>query len=165
MNFTDYTTTAEIRAALSISSTELPDVVINTPMVGQRLDLRLHDINANLEAKLEEVRALPGPLTVEQAKFLNCGKLLVTYCIAVDFLSTLPTLLVKDLTDGKAEFSRFNEAFKDTIEGVQSMYDTVKSRTLAWLAVLDGSAYAVAAADPLPITVAVPLAVDPVTGS
>lgn len=166
MAIEDYTTPDEVRSALSVNDTELPDEEVQLPMVEQRLQLRLYEINELLETRYAEIKAIPeGTRTANQKKFFAAASLLNTYAVAMDYCPTLGTMMTRILSDGKASQERFNEVVDDTIAGIQSMYELAKNRALAWLQVIDTGTPI------LPTTpvqelffVSTGLAVDPVTG-
>lgn len=166
MALTPYTTPEEVRSALSVNSTELPNSVIEQPLVMQRLTLRLYDIDPNIMTAIATVAAKnEGDRSANEAKFLMAGLLLCTYAVAMDFLPTLPTLMLQTLTDGKASQDRFDAAFGETIAGVNSMYELARSRAVAWYTVIGGGDYVVPTRAEETIFTATGVAVDPVTGA
>lgn len=166
MALTPYTTPEEVRSALSVNSTELPNTVIEQPLVEQRLVLRLYDIDKDLMDAIKTVSDKPeGDRTANEAKFLMAGLLLCTYAVAMDFLPTLPTLMLQTLSDGKASQERFEAAFGETIAGVNSMYELARSRALAWFTVIGGGDYITPVRAEETVFVATGLGTDPVTGA
>jgi hypothetical protein len=166
MAITDYTTPEEVRSALSVNSTELPDEEVLLPLVEQRLEMRLYGISPNIEVRYSEIKLiLEADRSAAQKKFMAAAQLLFTYAVAIDFCPTLGTMMTRVLSDGKASQERFNEAIEDTIAGISSMYELARNRALAWLQVVDtGNPIPTTTPTALTIMVAVPLAVDPVTG-
>lgn len=100
-----YTTTNAIRAALGLSDKELPDAPIVDLGVEDQLYVRLADTyptHATLHAAVEA-----GSATAEQAADYRILKLYVQYEAACCLLPQLQLIVVKKISDGDAEMTRF----------------------------------------------------------
>lgn len=157
-----YTTPAQVRAALGVSSTELPDAVLTLSMYDTMADDALDSVHEDAQVAFDSLSLLGLP-TKEQSKFLSAAKLYVAYYLAKQLLGSLPLFSVKQLTDGKAEFARQTDIFADVRDGVDSMIGNLRSKLLSSLAVVDPGA-------PIPATVvavmsvSTGLGVNPITG-
>lgn len=121
------TDTAEVRAALGVSATELPDSVINLAHYSTQVILDLEDVNTGIPALYTTVSAISsGSRTVTEQRFYDLVHLFCTYSRAKDLLAALPMFSVRALSDGRAEFSRQDDAYLDTKAGVKGMYERLR---------------------------------------
>lgn len=162
MPVSTYTTSNEIRAALGVSTTELPDSTLVLPMYDTVADLAVDEVHSKLEDLFEATVVLPTPTATEQ-KFIDVVKLYVTYALAKHLLSSLPLFSVQRLTDGKAEFQRQTDIFEDVRDGVDATLAGLRARLEDLMQLVDPTV-APAPAETAIFTVASTLAVDPVTG-
>ena len=162
MDVLTLTSPAEVRAALGVSSTELPDHLVTLSMHSTVLSLAFENTHARLEPLCQELKEEPDP-TPLQAKFLKLAKLFATYALADHLLASLPLFSVNRLADGKAEFARAPDAYEDVRAGVEGYYNMLRGRILALLTLLEPNTELVPEVTPV-ISRAVGLAVDPVTG-
>jgi hypothetical protein len=129
MALIDFTTYAEVRAVLGVSATELPDSVISQPQWALTLQLALEDVSLNLPTLYTTVSAIPSvSRTSTQQRFYDLVRLFASYSVAKDLLTSLPPFSVQRLADGRAEFNRFADAFKDVKEGVLGMFQNLRLR-------------------------------------
>lgn len=163
MSVLDYTTYAEIRAALGVSATELPDTVLAVPMYATLLDLDLESVSANggIPALYATVAA-DTSRTAQEQRFYDLTRLFASYSLAKNLLSSLPLFSVQSLTDGRAEFHRQADVIADIVAGVNGIYNAVRTKlSAAYLVLVPGiGGYVRPTAI---ITAAEGLAVDPVT--
>lgn len=139
MTLATYTTPAEIRAVLGVSTTELPDAVINLPMYETNLDLALEDVATTLQALyLAAVAVLPADRTANETKLVKLVSLYSAYVIARDMLTSLSQFAVSRLTDGKAEFQRY-DGFAEVREGVSAMLSTLRAKIITLLLGIGGT--------------------------
>ena len=127
MLITDYTTYADVRAALGVSDDELSDETLGLEIYASALLLDLEDVNVALPAAYA---ALPGSGRTEaQERFFVTSRLFATYAVARQLTSALPMFGPKDITDGKAGVTRFSDSpYKETIKKVQAEYDRYRTR-------------------------------------
>lgn len=163
MAISDYCTQAEVRAALGVSATELPDATFLMESWSTMLTLDLEDVALDLPTQYATIAAL-GSRTSAQQRFYLLTRLFAVYSIARSAVSTLPMFGVSRLTDGKAEFQRIVADYKDIVESVEGMYGTVKLKLSAAFVVLNPLevAYATPTNDMLSYT---GIAVSPITNA
>lgn len=163
MALTDYTTYAEVRAVLGVSTTELPDTVLAQPQHAIMLTLDLEDINTGIPALYTTVSALPEvSRSADQQRFYDLARLTAAYAIARNLLTSLPLFSVSRLTDGRAEFERQKDIFEDVRKAVNAMYDKLRLKLSAIFVVLTPSQPVYASVTQV-FTAATGLATDPVT--
>lgn len=163
MALIDFTTYDEVRAALGVSSTEVSDTVLAQSQWAFQGLLDLEDINTAMPAMYTTIAAISsGSRTTEQQRYYDLCRIFMTYAIAKSLLGSLPLFSAKRLTDGKAEFDRFSDAYKEIAEAIFAMFNSLRYRLGAAYQVLVPGA-SVATTYTSTLTVAVGLAVDPVT--
>lgn len=138
---TDFTTYAEIRAALGVSDEELSDVTLALPLYEEALRADLDDISLTLISTYTTVKAEVTP-TDAQSRLLSAVHLFATYSVAKHLTAALPLFSPKSVEDGKARVERFNDPYKKTIESINSEYDRWQSRLEAAFIALGQSASA-----------------------
>lgn len=140
MLVTDYTTCAEIRAALGVSDDELEDVTIQLPMYSNMLEMELEEVAVTLPATYTTVSALTVK-TDDQARFLNAAHLFATYAVAKQLTVSLPLFSPEQLTDGKAAFKRSSQGnpYALVIEAVTKDFSRFKKRLEQLFAVVNSS--------------------------
>jgi hypothetical protein len=65
MHLLDYTTYADVRAILGVSSTELPDQTLSLNLYSDQAELMLSDIYETLPDLFATIKANPTPTTTE----------------------------------------------------------------------------------------------------
>lgn len=139
MTLATYTTPAEVRAILGVSTTELPDVVVNLPIYETGLELALEDVASTLQALYAAALAvLPADRTTTETKLVKLVSLYSAYVVARDMLTSLSQFAVSRLTDGKAEFQRY-DGFAEVREGVNAMLSTLRAKIIALLLGIGGT--------------------------
>lgn len=141
---TDFTSYAEIRAVLGVSSTELPDTVLAQPQWMTLLSIDLEDLHAELETLYMQYVDLYGTMFAEppdgsyrnERRFYNLARLYASYVVAQNLLGTLTMFSVQTLTDGRASFTRQTDIFADVREAVTGMLTTLKVKLSAAYVVL-----------------------------
>jgi hypothetical protein len=162
---TDYTSYAEIRAALGVSSKELPDATLALPLYETILLQDIGDASTTVDAAYLVVAALPSiNRTPNQVKLYTAMQAFAAYQTASNLLSALPLFAPQAIKDGRAELARQDDPFAETREGVMSMLSKLRKRLIDAEAVL-ANAQAVAYTLPYAFTSAVGLGTDPVTGT
>lgn len=162
MSLLDYTTYAEVRAILGVSTTELPDQTLGLNLYAVEAELLLTDIYDTLPDLFATIKLKPTP-TATEAKLEKLVSLYYSYAVAKQLLTSLPMFSVQTLEDGRASFTRFTGALEDIRDGVDSSLLAAKERLIKTLNTLIPGAVPDNSVTYLHI-VATGLAVDPVTG-
>lgn len=158
-------TPAEVRAALGVSTTELPDATVNLAHYDTLVMLDLESINTSAPTLYDTISALnPNSRTTAEQRYYDLVHLFCTYSRAKTLLAALPMFSVSRLTDGRAEFQRQPDILEDIVDGVKSMYGTIKEKLASqYLLLVPGSGVYVATL--FDYTLSTGLAIDPVTAS
>ncbi len=157
---TDYTTYNDIRAALGVSTTDLPDAALSLNLYKLNLTQEFEAIDLTLESTYASVKADLTP-TAAESRFLAACDLFATYAVAKQLTASLPMFSLKQLTDGKAQGTRFDNPYKDAIEDILDQYDTAKARLIESFSAISLVAVATTVKSYFAI---VPPATDPVVG-
>ena len=163
MNFqiTEFTSYADVRAALGVSEDDLEDTTLGLNLYADMLEVEFEDVSATFMATYETAKGASSP-TEAQARFLKATRLFATYAIAKHLTASLPLFAAKDVTDSKATVTRFDSPYRDTVKSVLDQYGRMRNRLATALAAL---------AAPTTLSVAktyfsvVSPATDPITGS
>lgn len=124
MALTDYTTYAEVRSVLGVSTTELPDTVLAQEQWLSLFNIDAEDIHSNLLTEYAAISALPSlSRTAAQKKLYELVRLFASYTSAKNLFSSLELFSAVRLGDGRAEFERTADP-----------YDSVRNGVLATLA-------------------------------
>lgn len=122
-----FTSVVEVRAALGVSDEELADEVILLNLYNLELGEELRAITPTLEAAFLELDDKGAARTPAEQLLWRRVRVFSTYAVAKAVGSGLPMFGVKDLTDGKAGFSRFADSpYKVTYALVLEHYNTFK---------------------------------------
>lgn len=166
MALTDYTTYAEIRGALGVSTTELPDSTLTQDQWATLLILNLEDVAAELPTLYGTISALPsGSRTTQQQRLYDLVRLFASYTTANTLLTSLSMFGVARLTDGRAEFQRVTDPFSDTRIGVTSMLAAIRKKLIAAYLALVPNGVVDTGSSVFTIAASIGLAVDPVTNA
>lgn len=158
-----YTTYDDIRAALGVSSDEIEDATLSLALYELNLTSEFEDIDLSLESTYATVSALTSRTDVQE-RFLQATRLFSTYAVAYQATTSLPLFSPKDITDGKAAFSRYADSpYKEVIKRVEQMHGKYKSRLEQALAANNAVSAPSIAYRPY-LSVGVPTS-DPVTGT
>lgn len=164
MPLLDFTTYDDIRAALGVSDDEIEDATLSLDVYEFELIAELESVADNLIDQYGTVKALDeGMRTPVQRRFFQATRQFATYAVAKHLTVSLPLFSPKDITDGKASFSRYAaNPYEKTIDAVKSKAESWRLRLKEALA---GVQSVTATSLPLLNTfvVASP-ATDPVTG-
>lgn len=142
---TDYTTYAEVRSALGVPVDELADPTLALNMYALALDAALKRISAALPAdyqaikiKTEETRTAP------ESDVLNAVQLFAVYQVATE-LTGLPLFSPKQVTDGKAGFSRYADSpYKEAAKQARLKFDLYQTALMNFYATFKSSSAPVA---------------------
>ena len=158
---TEFTSYADVRAALGVSEDDLEDETLELDLYADMLEVEFEDVSATFMATYETAKGASSP-TEAQARFLKATRLFATYAIAKHLTASLPLFAAKDVTDSKASVTRFDSPYRDTVKSVLDQYGRLRNRLATALAAL---------AAPTTLSVAktyfsvVSPATDPITGS
>jgi hypothetical protein len=165
MPLTTYTTYAEVRSALGVSATEVNDTVLAQEQWATLLDEDLYAVAEGLPAYFAVVTAIdPGSRTTRQTRFLNMARLFAATAAAKNMLASLPLFSVTRLADGRAEFERANDAYKDVRDSVLGLYASLKAKLAALYAELNPGS-PVFAETAVTMVANIPLGIDPITAT
>lgn len=127
---TTYTTYNDIRAALGVSLDDIKDSVLSLDIYSDSLTQEFEEISLDLETTYTTKSALPTP-TAAETRFITACNLFATYCVAKQLTAAMPLFAAKQLSDGKAQVSRFDNPYKDVVAQVLAQYEKARSRLLA----------------------------------
>lgn len=112
----EYISYGEVRAALGVSSYELPDDTLALPMYARALQAKLDSITGTVGDRTGTLRFIfegisldSSPTDAEEA-FSDQVSLFAVYVVAEVCLSGLSLLALKSESDGKAVQTRFSDA-------------------------------------------------------
>jgi len=129
MSLTTYTTPAEVRAVLGVGATELSDTAVLLPANGLHIDLALEDIDAGVGTLFATVGAIAeNTRTKQQQRYYDLVRMFASYAVGKVLVATLPLFSVKSITDGRADFERNVDYYKDLREDLDGIYITLKER-------------------------------------
>lgn len=157
---TTYTSYADIRAVLGVSDEDLEDATLALQLYDDHLTQELEDIALTLPETYVTTKALSTPSAAE-TRFLTACNLFATFAVAKTLTAALPIFAAKQVTDGKAAVTRFDNPYKDTLKAVNEQYERQRNRLVAALAAIGTSSTAATAR--VYMAVASP-SFDPVTG-
>ena len=156
----DYTTYNDVRAALGVSDENIPDAVLALNVYADTLTQDLEEVDLTLESTYTTTKALPVK-TAAEARFLTACNLFATYSVAKQLTATMPLFAAKQVTDGKAQISRFDNPYRDVIAQVTAQYEKARTRLVAAFGAIGAVTTATVAKSYFGI---VSPSVDPVTG-
>lgn len=162
---TTYTTYADVRAVLGVSTDEVEDVTLALSVYADSLELELMDLGSALPA-LYAMTTLVAVLdrTAAQQRFVLLTSMFATYQVAQHLSQALPMFSPKTISDGKANLSRFADGpYKTTIELVANQYGRLRVQLSAAFAALSSSTQI--QTPTLPYLAGISVTPDRVTGS
>lgn len=127
ISIVDYTTYADVRAALGVSAKELPDETIALDLYSSNLELELYDLDSTAQASYNTLVTKTTPSAAE-SRFVAAAKFFAIYCVARHLTTTMPIFAPRQISDGKASVVRFDNLYRDTIASVNQMYDLSRNR-------------------------------------
>ena len=165
MPLTTYTTYAEVRAVLGVSATDINDTVLGQASWSTLLDEELVEVSTSVSTLFTTIAAIAvNSRTSAQQRFYNMARLYSSVAVAKQLLVSLPMFAIQTLTDGKAQFGRFTDAYKDVRDYVLGLYKSLKIKLAAMTLALVPTAIVYSPVTAL-VTVAEPLGTDPVTNT
>jgi hypothetical protein len=165
MNLSTVTSYAEVRAILGVSEEELEDTELDTPAWSTEVLFKVLDISPVAMPTYETVTALPvADRTELQQRFFLVYRLFCAYSFAEVLFNSLPMFAFRQVTDGKAEATRF-ESLETVGRGIASGTNTARLRLRQILTAmgLESTGSQVSAGPTM--LAAVTLGVNPVTNS
>ena len=124
---TDFTTYADVRAALGVSDEDIEDETLALGLYSDSLQVEMDDIGFTLVETYVATKAVITPSAV-QARFMQAVRLFSTFAVAKQLTAALPLFAAKQVGDGKASVQRFDNPYKDTIKQVNEQYDRARRR-------------------------------------
>lgn len=164
MAIVDFTSYADIRAALGVGIAEIEDAVISLPLHENNLGVELDKISLGLVPDFLIARDLPVK-TAEQSRFLRAANLFATYAVARQLTGSLPLFSPKEIHDGRASLVRYAQnPYEATVRSVKEAFESYKGLVVAAYALIN---VASASADTglRPYLSVVSPSYDPVTGA
>lgn len=160
MAFADYTTPDEVRSLLGANPKELTDAIITTNTYLTTLLGKLDDLDPALVSAFMAAKDAEAP-TAAQARFVLLVQTYCTYVVAIALVPSLPNLLAKRITDGKAETERHNP-YASLLPDLTVSLNWVRAKVQTALGAVTGTAPATRAWRTMVANV--PLGTDPITG-
>lgn len=124
---TDYTTYADIRGALGVSEEDITDAVLALALYEDGLVQDLEDVDTTLPDTYQATAELETP-TVPETRFLRACRQFATLSVAQKLTAAMPLFAAKQMTDGKAQVSRFDNPYRDVVAGIMSQYAAARTR-------------------------------------
>lgn len=157
---TDYTTYADIRAALGVSEEEIEDVTLGLALYDTLLSEDLLAVDPLL---VSTFTALPSTgRTPEQARLAALTSLYATYAVAHRLTDSVELFGFLKVADGRASTERAKEAFDNLRTNIAAMLSRLRSTLLAALQLVVPST--VVTATTTSWVSSTGIALDPVTG-
>ena len=160
---TEYTSSAEIRALLGVTSKELKDDQLLLPMYRTLLSIDLDELDPQLEADYEMVKA-KSSLTATESKFLDFVQLYASYAIALHVFPALEQFAPQKITDGRAEVQRSESDLKNLKDGLEYGEQRLRNKLLEVYKLLNPNNNQETTIEPFIMSIASTLPTDPVLG-
>lgn len=125
-----YTTFADIRSILGVTTEELPDSDLELESYLFGLQNGLDSIGSTLEAEYITASSAvsAGTETSAQKLLYRATRMYATAEVSLAVAYSLPMRAQKSITDGKAGLSRFTDSpFRDTLENLKGLVASAKS--------------------------------------
>lgn len=141
MPLSTYVDYNEVRGALGVNATELKDTVLALPVYEMGLVRELRKVSPTLAASFSSVAAMaPASRTEAEAELFEAVRVFSVYAVAKQVGVSLPTMIPKDITDGKASLSRFSaEVIKSTLDAVNAALAQARANLVSVLAEASGA--------------------------
>lgn len=134
----EYTTPAQIRAVLGVDEVDVDDSTITLPIYENYLVMELEDIDIDFLTTYATKKA-STTRTAQEHRFVSLAQVFATFVIAKQLTGSLPLFALKQESDGKAQATRFDNPYRDTIQAVNRDYEKTKGKLVAAIKAL-GSA-------------------------
>lgn len=160
---TEYTSSAEIRALLGVTSKELKDDQLMLPMYRTLLSIDLDELDPQLEADYEMAKS-KSSLTTTESKFLDFVQLYASYAIALHVFPALEQFAPQKITDGRAEVQRSESDLKNLKDGLEYGEQRLRNKLLEVYKLLNPNNNQETTIEPFIMSIASTLPTDPVLG-
>lgn len=110
MTLTAFTSYDNVRAALGVTTKDLPDGTLGLSYYEDSLAEGLDDVHTSLVNAFEEA-ASADPQSDAQSRLVRSARLYATIVVAKAALPALRLAAPQQVTDGKAGMTRFNDPF------------------------------------------------------
>lgn len=157
---TDYTTYADIRAALGVSEEEIEDVTLGLALYSTLLDEDLLAVDPLLVSTFTALP--PTGRTPAQARLAALTSLYATYAVAHRLTDSVELFGFLKVADGRASTERAKEAFDNLRANIAAMLSRLRGTLLAALQVVVPSTVVTATTSSWVSSTGI--ALDPVTG-
>jgi hypothetical protein len=165
MELTDYTSYAEIRAVIGLSSSELSDDLLKLELYSNVLEMALDAVVLPTETPgpgplkstfIDIAETVPAARTDKEQLLYSLTRLYSTYVVAAEVAISLPMAAPKMISDSKASLTRFSPeaTFRDVVNGILARASELKGKI---------ENINISTASSLPLLSAIPPAVDRVT--
>lgn len=128
MTLTEFTSYADVRAAVGLEDDELEDSTLALEVYSIGLREELNSISDQLitlyqDSKGKDVRS------TQEARLYDLTRLFSTYAVAKQVGATLGMIGPRTISDGKSSMSRFSGTpYKDTLEKIAEQYELYRRR-------------------------------------
>lgn len=156
----DYTTYDQIRALLGVSAKELKETVLSQPLYLTGLLEDLYSVNPQTEDLFDTLPEQENR-TPAQRRFARLVERFSALSVARQLIPSMPMFAPRAIGDGKATMTRFNDAYKETIDRIEAAYELDRDRLGA---AIDDMINVVRPARERVWLVSAGLDIDPVTG-
>ncbi len=122
---TPYTTSEQVRAVFGVTEEELTDATLDLPLYESGLRNELAAIGASCAADYKTVADIAtASLTTVQQNFIDAVVLFAPVAVGSMLAQSLPLLVVKSVTDGKAGIIRHSDSpFEGVINACRKNYE------------------------------------------
>lgn len=164
MDITQYTTCDEVRALLGVSSDEIEDGTILLEVYATGLEADLRGISPQLMAEYASSTAATPP-SDNQTWLVKSVRAFAALSLAKQLCPSLPMFAPKDISDGKANISRWaSSPYEVTIDAVTARFSVLRDQVSTALDVVLASASS-GPVSARPYFFGVKLSTNPVTGA
>lgn len=161
---TEYTTYAEVRAALGVSEEEIDDTTLELQMYESLLEEDLDAVSPIVRTTWLALPEDESLRTADEVKFAQRLRLYSTYSVAAELLTSVELFGYLKVADGRASTERRPQAFDTIKANVLAMQVKARAWLLASLELLVPGT-PVTPAGTISWTSSVAPATDPVTGT
>lgn len=163
---TDYIPTYDdVRAVIGADTEDLADTEIELKVIELQLVDSIESISENLQSIYEDIVARmadpAGVTTKLERKIVGTLQVYATYYVALVLAPTFPVKILRKITDGKATGERTAEPFEKLQAELLDTVETLKERLED---LLEEYGEVIVRDEIGSVTLAVGLAVDPITG-
>lgn len=134
---TDYTSYAEIRAVLGLSTKDVDDSVLALAIYERNLTLEFAEIAADLKSQYSSIALIPeNSRTANQQTFYEVTQVYSAYSVSRQLLTSLPYFALQRVTDGRAEGEREHDAFKDVKDSINATFSILATRLKSYYSLI-----------------------------